>query len=95
MPYVICDPCTGSKHGACVEVCPADCIHPRCDEPRYAEAPQLYIDPQECTDCGACAAECPASAIFPGAQVPAAWSEAIERNARWYGRDPHCGERIG
>jgi ferredoxin len=86
MPYVICDPCAGARHAACVDACPADCIHPRCDEPRYDEVPQLYINAAECTDCGACAEECPAAAIYPRAEVPERWSAAIGRNARWYGR---------
>jgi ferredoxin len=28
MPYVIAEPCMGSKEQSCVEVCPVDCIHP-------------------------------------------------------------------
>ena len=29
MPFVITDPCIGTKDTACVDVCPVDCIHPR------------------------------------------------------------------
>ena len=45
MAYVIAAPRVGVKDTACVDVCPVDCIHPRRDEARFAEAPQLYIDP--------------------------------------------------
>lgn len=65
MAYVIAEPCIGVKDTACVDVCPVDCIHPRKDEADFAEAPQLYIDPDECIDCGACVPVCPVSAIFP------------------------------
>ena len=64
MPYVIAEPCTGTKDTACVDVCPCDCIHPRKDEPGFSEAAQLYIDPIECVDCGACVPACPVSAIY-------------------------------
>ncbi|MGH7716450.1 MAG: ferredoxin, partial [Vulcanimicrobiaceae bacterium] len=36
MPYVITDPCIGTKDASCVDVCPVDCIHGN------AEDPQLY-----------------------------------------------------
>ena len=35
MPFVITDPCIGTKDTACVDVCPVDCIHPRKDEPEF------------------------------------------------------------
>ena len=35
MPFVITDPCIGTKDSACVDVCPVDCIHPRKDEPEF------------------------------------------------------------
>ena len=47
MAYVINEPCIGTKDTSCVEVCPVDCIHPTPDEPGFAEADQLYIDPEE------------------------------------------------
>ena len=28
MPYVITEPCIGTKDTACVDVCPVDCIYP-------------------------------------------------------------------
>jgi ferredoxin len=57
MPYVITEPCIGTKDASCVEVCPVDCI--------YEGEDQYYIHPDECIDCGACEPECPVTAIFP------------------------------
>ncbi len=42
MPFIITDPCIGTKDTACVDVCPVDCIHPRKDEPEFAQATILY-----------------------------------------------------
>src|SRR5208282_5178343 len=63
MAFVIVESCT--KDEKCIEVCPVDCIHPRKDEPQFAEATQLYVDPVNCIDCGACVPVCEASAILP------------------------------
>jgi ferredoxin len=65
-------------------VCPVDCIHPTPDEPGFAEADQLYIDPAECIDCDACVEACPVDAITPEDTVPPEWHEYIERNAAYY-----------
>jgi ferredoxin len=70
MTYVINEPCIGVKDVSCTEVCPVDCIHPTPDEPGFAEAEQLHIDPEECIDCDACVEACPVDAITsegPGA----------------------------
>jgi NAD-dependent dihydropyrimidine dehydrogenase PreA subunit len=64
MPFVITDPCIGTKDTACVDVCPVDCIHPRKDEPAFETALMLYIHPEECIDCGACVPACPVAAIY-------------------------------
>jgi len=58
MAYVIAQPCIGVKDTACVDACPADCVHPRKDEPGYAIEEMLYIDPAQCIDCGACVPVC-------------------------------------
>jgi NAD-dependent dihydropyrimidine dehydrogenase PreA subunit len=42
MAHVIAQPCIGVKDGACVTVCPMDCIHPG--------EKMLYIDPDPCID---------------------------------------------
>ena len=81
MAYVIAKPCVGVKDTACVIVCPVDVIHPTKDEADFASADQLFIDPGHCIDCGLCVDECPVKAIFPADEVPAEWSEFIERNA--------------
>ena len=80
MPFVITDPCIGTKDSACVDVCPVDCIHPRKDEPEFAQATMLYIHPDECIDCGACEPECPVTAIFPEEDVPANLKEYVQIN---------------
>src|SRR5213596_1498559 len=69
MTSIIAEPCIGTKDTACVDVCPVDCIHPRKDEAEFAEATQLYINPDECIDCGACEPACPVTAIFPEEEV--------------------------
>ena len=84
MAYVIAKPCVGVKDTACVIVCPVDVIHPTKDEADFASADQLFIDPGLCIDCGLCVDECPVKAIFPADEVPAEWSEFIERNAAFY-----------
>jgi ferredoxin len=84
MAHVIALPCIGVKDTACVAVCPVDCIHPTKDEPDFATAEQLYIDPGECIGCGLCVEECPVQAIFPEDDLPAQWSDYLERNANLY-----------
>ena len=84
MTYVIAEPCINVKDTACVDVCPVDCIHPRKDEAGFAEAPQLYIDPDECIDCGACEPECPVTAIFPADDVPDEWAHFTQINADYF-----------
>ncbi|RME85708.1 MAG: ferredoxin family protein [Caldilineae bacterium] len=55
------------RDGACVEVCPVECIVPGFPE---SEWPWYFIDPDTCIDCGACVPECPYEAIFPEEDVP-------------------------
>jgi ferredoxin len=85
--YVINEPCIGAKDASCTEVCPVNCIHPTPDEPGFAEAEQLYIDPEECIDCDACVEACPVDAITSEDQVPAEWESYIETNAAYF-RNP-------
>ena len=84
MTYVIAEPCIDLKDLSCVEVCPVDCIHPTEDEEGFAEARQLYIDPEECIDCDACVEPCPVDAITPEDEVPAEWQHYIEKNAAYF-----------
>ena len=86
MPFVITDPCIGTKDTACVDVCPVDCIHPRKDEPEFAAAPMLFIHPDECIDCGACVPACPVEAIFAMDEVPDTSKDYIDVNAKYYNK---------
>ena len=84
MPFIITDPCTETKDTACVDVCPVDCIHPRKDEPEFAQATMLYIHPEECIDCDACVEACPVDACFAEDQVPSEMEQYIQINAAYY-----------
>jgi ferredoxin len=82
MPFIITDPCIGTKDTACVDVCPVDCIHPRKDEPEFEAATMLYIHPDECIDCGACVPACPVAAIYDSVDsTPGSQKALIEANA--------------
>ena len=87
MPFVITDPCIGTKDSACVDVCPVDCIHPRKDEPEFAQATMLYIHPDECIDCGACVPACPVAAIYDSPDSTPRIAEGTDRSqcdlSRW------------
>ncbi|MCB1289039.1 MAG: 4Fe-4S binding protein [Mycobacterium sp.] len=61
MPHVITQSCCSD--GSCVYSCPVNCIHPSPDEPGFADAEMLHIDPGACVDCGACVTACPVGAI--------------------------------
>ena len=63
MPHVVTQPCCGDA--SCVFACPVNCIHPTPDEPDFATAEMVYIDPVSCVDCGACVRACPVGAIKP------------------------------
>ncbi|OUZ11001.1 4Fe-4S ferredoxin [Aeromicrobium sp. PE09-221] len=61
MTHVVTRSCCGDA--SCVYACPVNCIHPTPDEPGFATAEMLYIDPASCVDCGACVSACPVGAI--------------------------------
>lgn len=84
MAYSIAEPCINVKDTACVDVCPVDCIHPKKEEPDFANAFQLYIDPNECIDCGACEPVCPVEAIFENEALPEKWKHFAKANADYY-----------
>jgi NAD-dependent dihydropyrimidine dehydrogenase PreA subunit len=84
MAYVITPACT--REATCVDVCPVDCIHPVPGERGYANAPQLFINPDECIDCGACETSCPVNAIYAESAVPRQWQQSIAINASVYQR---------
>lgn len=68
MPRVITELCDNA--GACVQVCPVDCIVPG---PPDSGWPWHFIDPDICIDCAACQAECPQGAIFTEFELPEAY----------------------
>ena len=89
MPYIITDPCIGTKDTACVDVCPVDCIHPRKDEPEFETATMLYIHPEECIDCGACVPACPVAAIYDSIDAtPADQKDLVPANDVYRSGDP-------
>lgn len=71
MTHIITSLCI--RDGACMEVCPVECIVPGQPE---AEWPWYFIDPDTCIDCGACIPECPFEAIFIEEEVPADYEMA-------------------
>ncbi len=71
MTHIITSLCL--RDGACVEVCPVECIVPGFP---VSEWPWYFIDPDTCIDCGACIPECPYEAIFVEEEVPSAYEMA-------------------
>lgn len=82
MAHVITQACCNDA--SCVPVCPVNCIHPTPDEPGYAAAEMLYIDPAVCIDCGACRDVCPVEAIVPDDELSAENARYLEINALHY-----------
>src|SRR6202012_6024380 len=75
---------SGCSAGSCVYACPVNCIHPSPDEPGFASAEMLYIDPVACVDCGACVRARPVGAIAPDARLTTEQLQFIELNAVFY-----------
>jgi len=82
MPHVITQ--SRCSDGSCVYACPVNCIHPSPDEPGFATAEMLYIDPAACVDCGACVSACPVGAIAPVTKLEPQQLPFIELNAAFY-----------
>ena len=82
MPHVITQPCCSD--GSCVYSCPVNCIHPSPDEPGFADAEMLFIDPAACVDCGACVTACPVGAIRPDSRLSPEQLPFIAVNANHY-----------
>ena len=78
MTYVIAEPCIDEKNGACVDVCPAACIHTTPD------SPQNYIDPDVCIECEQCVLVCPVDAVFLDIEVPEQWQHYTQINADFF-----------
>jgi ferredoxin--NADP+ reductase len=86
MPHVITQSCCSD--GSCVYACPVNCIHPSPDEPGFATAEMLYIDPVACVDCGACVGACPVGAIAPDSRLATQQLPFIALNAAYYPQRP-------
>lgn len=82
MPYVITQNCCNDA--SCIAACPVGCIHPTPDEPGFATAEMLHIDPATCIDCGACADACPVNAIVPSSELTEATLPYLQLNASYY-----------
>lgn len=82
MPHVITQSCCSD--GSCVFACPVNCIHPSPDEPGFATAEMLYIDPVACVDCGACVSACPVGAIAPDTKLETKQLPFVALNAAFY-----------
>ena len=82
MPHVITQSCCSD--GSCVYACPVNCIHPSPDEPGFATAEMLYIDPVACVDCGACVGACPVGAIAPETRLTPHQRPFIAVNSGYY-----------
>jgi ferredoxin--NADP+ reductase len=91
MPHVITQSCCSD--GSCVYACPVNCIHPSPDEPGFATAEMLHIDPVACVDCGACVSACPVGAIAPDTKLTTDQLPFIEINASFYPPRP-AGEKL-
>lgn len=86
MAHVITQSCCSD--GSCVYACPVNCIHPSPDEPEFATAEMLYIDPVACVDCGACVSACPVGAIAPDTRLGAEQLPFVALNAAYYPERP-------
>ncbi len=96
MAYIITEPCVSVCDGACVPVCPTECIHGPIDPKGKAnelatlesvEGKMLYIDPDNCIDCVACVYVCPVDAIFLEEEVPDKWKHYIDINKNFFKSD--------
>ncbi|MFC8047148.1 FAD-dependent oxidoreductase [Nocardia sp. NPDC057353] len=86
MAYVITQRCCNDA--SCVSECPVDCIRPRPEDPEFATAEMLYIDPDTCIDCGACFEACPVGAVYAEEDLPPALARYPEINAGYFQRHP-------
>lgn len=83
--YVITSRC--SRQGACVKVCPVDCIVPGPDGDEVWEK-QYYIDPLSCVGCGECISACPSGAIFSEGNIPSEYQDDVIRNILFFEEGP-------
>ena len=82
MTWVITRMCRDCVDGACVDVCPVDCIYQYDGDDKEKFPNQLYIEPEECINCGVCEPECPWETIFEDEQVPSIFEADTALNAK-------------
>lgn len=87
MTHVVTQSCCNDA--SCVSACPVNCIHPTPDEPGYATAEMLYIDPEACVDCGQCVPACPVDAIQSDNDLSSADRHWLDLNARFFAEPGH------
>jgi ferredoxin len=78
MTHVVTQKCISEVYAACVQVCPADCMHYVAAMPAgYPSEGQamIVVDPVECIDCGACLPECPIGAIIDDPDQDQYWAQ--------------------
>jgi ferredoxin--NADP+ reductase len=73
------------------QACPVDGIHPKQDEAGFAEAPQLYLKPDDCIDCGVVRV-CPTNSIFVLDELPEEYAKFADIHAAHYN---HAGSTGG
>lgn len=93
MPHVITGACCSDA--SCVTACPLNCIHPRADEPGFATAEMLHIDPTTCIGCGACADACPVGAIVPLSNLAIGQQHFAAANADYFAEQPVKEQSLG
>jgi ferredoxin len=98
MSFIIGNKCISCIDGACLKVCPMDCIHGPISTTNMGigasqlsieqkMGKQLYINPDECIDCGACVPECPVDAIFSSEKqaIELGDEESVHKNYEFFG----------
>ena len=80
MTYIVAEPCVDIKDGACIDVCPVDCIYGLDD----ADERIVWISPDECIDCAACEPVCPVTAIFAEDATPPQFAPYIALNYDYF-----------
>ncbi len=98
MSYIIGTKCISCIDGACLTVCPVDCINGPIDitgmgkesltmSEEEKRGNQLFINPDVCIDCGACVPECPVDAIYKDEEEAIHFGEleSVKKNYEFYG----------
>ena len=79
MAHVVTDRCVDCRYTDCCAVCPVDCFY------EIKSPAMLVIDPDTCIDCELCVPECPVQAIWPEDELPAAYSDWLDKNGELFG----------